>query len=100
MSRRLIVRAEAEFDIPEAAVWYESREPGLGLQVIAEISAAIHRALQNSLGYLRLRKHPHVRRVLVAGFPYRVFYIVRADAIVVFAVIHAARHDRQWKRRL
>ena len=28
MSRRLIVRAEAEFDITEAAVWYESREPG------------------------------------------------------------------------
>jgi len=26
MSRRLIVRAEAEFDITEAAVWYESRE--------------------------------------------------------------------------
>jgi hypothetical protein len=25
---------------------------------------------------------------------------VRADAIVVFAVIHAARHDRHWKRRL
>ena len=24
MSRRLIVRAEAEFDITEAAVWYES----------------------------------------------------------------------------
>ena len=100
MSRRLIVRAEAEFDITEAAVWYESREPGLGLQVTAEISAAIQRALQNPLGYLRLRKHPHVRRVLVRGFPYRVFYIVRADAIVVFAVIHAARHDRRWKRRL
>ena len=41
MSRRLIVRAEAEFDITEAAVWYEGREPGLGLQVTAEIRAAV-----------------------------------------------------------
>ncbi len=38
MSRRLIVRPEAEADITEAAVWYESREPGLGLEVTYEIS--------------------------------------------------------------
>ena len=73
MSRRLIVRAEAEFDITEAVVWYEGREPGLGLQLTAEIRA-IQRALQDPLAFLRLRKHPHVRRVLVGGFPYRVFY--------------------------
>ena len=100
MSRRLIVRPEAEFDIIEAAVWYEGREPGLGLEVMAEIRAAINRALQDPLAYLRLRKRPHVRRILVRQFPYRVFYIVRTDAIVVFAVIHASQHDRNWKRRL
>ena len=31
MSRRLIVRPEAEADITDAAVWYDSRDPGLGL---------------------------------------------------------------------
>ena len=30
MSRRLIVRPEAEADLTEAALWYEAREAGLG----------------------------------------------------------------------
>lgn len=47
MSRLLIVRPEAETDITEAAVWYESREHGLGLEVTSEIQAAIRRAFND-----------------------------------------------------
>ena len=94
MSRRLIVRTEAEADITEAALWYDEREAGLGLDLTLEVRAAIQRALENPLLYLLLRRRPEVRRVLSRRFPYRVFFIVRDDAIVVFAVIHAARHDR------
>jgi toxin ParE1/3/4 len=100
MSRRLIIRAEAETDITEAVVWYESREAGLGFELMGEIGAAIQRAVDRPLSYLRLRKLPEVRRILAQRFPYRIFYIVRTDAIVVFAVLHAARHDRQWKKRV
>jgi toxin ParE1/3/4 len=100
MSHRLIIRPEAEADITEAAVWYEAREHGLGLALTAEIYAAIERALHDPSGYLRLHERPDVRRILVRRFPYRIFYIIRADAIVVFAVLHAARDERHWKRRI
>jgi toxin ParE1/3/4 len=100
MTRRLIIRAEAESDIINAAVWYESREARLGFEVTAEIRAAIKRALEYPEAYMRLRKHPEVRRVLAQRFPYRIFYIVRSDAIVIFAVLHAARHARTWKQRI
>ena len=100
MSRRLIIRGEAEADIAESALWYNEHEPGLGLQLTAEIRAAILRVVANPFFHLQLRKNPDVRRVLTRGFPYRVFFIVRDDAIVVFAVLHAARHDRHWKRRV
>ena len=100
MSRRLIIRAEAEADISEAAVWYEGRQAGLGFELADEIGAAIRRAVERPLSYRRLRKRPEVRRVLARRFPYRIFYIVRADAIIVFAVLHAARHDRHWKKRV
>jgi|SRR5712672_1579331 plasmid stabilization system protein ParE len=100
MSLRLIVRPEAEADILEAALWYEGRELGLGLEVTAEIHAAVERALENPLAYLLLRKHPHVRRVLARRFPYRIFYIVESDVLVVFAILHAARDERYWQRRL
>jgi toxin ParE1/3/4 len=99
MSLKLIVRPEAEEDILNAALWYESRQAGLGLDLAIEIHAAIERALENSLGYLLLRRHPHVRRVLARRFPYRIFYIVRWDALIVFAVVHAAQDERQWLSR-
>jgi hypothetical protein len=31
MNRRLIIRPEAEADLTDTAVWYDSREPGLGI---------------------------------------------------------------------
>lgn len=100
MSLGLIVRPEAERDILHAALWYEGREVGAGLDLIDEIHAAIDRAIENPLAYLLLRKHPPVRRVLARRFPYRIFYIVRPDAIVVFAILHAARDERRWLERL
>ena len=99
MNRRLIIRPEAEADITDSAVWYDSRELGLALEFASEIHSAIARALKSPESFMRVRRNPEVRRVLTRRFPYRVFFIVRPDAIVVFAVLHAARHDRVWKYR-
>lgn len=100
MNRRLIIRPEAESDIIDAAVWYESREAELGFEVAAEIGAAIKRAVEYPGAHMLLRKYPEVHRALARRFPYRIFYIVRSDAIVIFAVLHAARHDRKWQQRI
>jgi plasmid stabilization system protein ParE len=100
MNRHLIVRSEAEADLTDAAVWYDSRELGLGLELISEVHSAIARAQTNPESFTLVRRNPTVRRVLTRRFPYRLFVIVRPDAIVVFAVLHAARHDRVWKHRL
>lgn len=37
MSRRLIIRPEAEADLSEAFEWYETRVPGLGLEFVRAI---------------------------------------------------------------
>ena len=50
--------------------------------------------------YRRLRRRPEVRRVLTRRFPYCIFFILSEDAIVVFRVLHGARHDRNWKQTL
>ena len=99
MNRHLIVRPEAEADITDAALWYDSREPGLGLKLTSEVHSAIARALKHPESFTRVRRNPTVRRVLTRRFPYRIFFIDRQDALVVFAVLHAGRHDRVWKHR-
>ena len=100
MTRRLIIQPEAEADITRAAIWYEDRENGLGGEVVSEIQAAIQRALTSPRAFTQLRESPRVHRVLVNRFPYRIFYIVGPDALVVFAVLHAAQHERNWVRRV
>ena len=99
MNQRLIIRPEAEADLTDAAEWYDTREPDLGLELVSEVHSAISRALKNPESFTCVRRNPTVRRVLTRRFPYRIFFMVRPDAIVVFAMLHAARHDRRWKHR-
>ena len=91
---RVIIRSEAEADITEAAIWYQSQQSGLGHEFLGEIESAIASAARNPFRFPCLRRKPEVRRVLAKRFPYRVFFIRRPDAIVVFRILHSARHDR------
>ena len=70
-------------DLTDAAGWYDSREPGLGLEFLLEVHSAIARALKNPESFTRVRRNLPAHRVLIRRFPYRVFFIVRPDAIVV-----------------
>ena len=72
----------------------------MGVDFLAEVRSSIERALNNPEAFPRFRDNPTVRRVLTRRFPYRFFFIVRPDAMVVFAVLHAARQDRTWKHRI
>lgn len=100
MKHRVVTRLQAEVDITDAAVWYERYQPGLGHDFLAAVDAAIEAAAQNPFRFPRLRQRPEVRRVLTDRFPPRVFFIRRAEDIVVFRVLHGARHDREWKSNI
>ena len=97
---RVIIRVEAEIDITDAAVWYQRQQPGLGHDFLAEVERAISSAAENPFRYPCFRRKPEVRRVLTDRFPYRVFFIRRDDAIVVFRVLHGARDEREWESNI
>jgi toxin ParE1/3/4 len=102
MRWRVEVRPEVEQDVAEAAAWYESRQPGLGAEFVEEIIRVWEALAENPL--LNSRRHPtkNVRWRYPDRFPYRVIYEVLEDAqtVVVAAVLHAARDDRHWQRRI
>lgn len=87
--------ANAEFE--EASLFYESRMPGLGKALAAEIESTI------SL----IREFPEAgspigtshRRAVVARFPYSVVYRQYPDIIVDVAVAHQRRRPSYWRRR-
>lgn len=102
MSWRVIVRLEIEPDLADAADWYNSREAGLGDRLIAEILDVFDALASNPL--LRSRRHPqkNIRWRYPESFPYRVIYEVNEvdQLVIIAAVVHAARHDRHWKKRI
>lgn len=102
MPWRVLFRPEVEADVNEAAGWYDLQQPGLGDEFREELIRTFDVLADNPL--LQCRRHPHknIRWRYPDRFPYRVIYEVNeADhTIVVAAVLHAARHDRHWQRRV
>jgi toxin ParE1/3/4 len=101
MSWNLVIRPEVEDDIADAALWYETHQPGLGVVFIEEIYNAWSQIANNP--FLRSRKHPrkNIRWRYPDRFPYRIIYevIESTQSVLVLAVLHAARHDRHWQKR-
>jgi len=89
-------------DIAFAAAWYDARRSGLGAEFREEVIRVFEALTDNPL--LNCRQHPrkNIRRRYPKRVPYRVVYEVMEGEglVVVAAVIHAARHDRHWKRRI
>ncbi len=95
---RLVVRPEADEEVQEAALWYESRERGLGRDFLRAFRAATAVLRRNPLLYQVLVGQ--ARRVLLRRFPYSVFYEVDGSDVVILACLHEARDPREWQERI
>jgi plasmid stabilization system protein ParE len=102
MSWSLVFRPEFRDDAAEAFDWYESRSPGLGAAFIDELIHVLEQIEENPLHRSRRHASKNIRWRFTDRFPYKVVYeIIEVDhTIIVAAVLHAARHDRRWIRRI
>ncbi len=89
---------EAQSELRLAALFYESRRPGLGQRFrseVAQVCAAIGR------DPLLWRERPAgYRRVNCPVFPCYVAYIIDRQRILIAAVAHGHRQPDYWKQRL
>jgi plasmid stabilization system protein ParE len=97
MSRRLVLRPEAEHDIVGAAQWYEEQRSKLSLDFRAALDQTFATIENNPELYAPIYRE--LRRALVRRFPYGVFYLERGDDIIVAAVLHTSRNPRLWRTR-
>jgi toxin ParE1/3/4 len=92
VSCRIIVRPKAEADLLEAAKWYDAQRATLGEQFLGEISRAFRR-LETSP-----ECHPSYyqgfRRLLIRRFPFKVFYRIEGNDVIIVRVLHAKRDHR------
>jgi plasmid stabilization system protein ParE len=101
MNWQVVSRPEAVKDVIEIAEWYASRDEGLGDRFVEEFLAVLDELTKNPLLHCRRQPGKNIRWRYPKSFPYRVIYevIEQRKVVIVAAVLHAARHDREWKRR-
>ncbi|MBI5480422.1 MAG: type II toxin-antitoxin system RelE/ParE family toxin [Deltaproteobacteria bacterium] len=98
MIRRLRVRPEAQEEILAAAEWYETRRPGLGVDLVAALDEAFEELQESATRDPTWRAGFPYRRRSLRGFPYLIFYLT-GDDIEVVAVAHARRRPGYWVDR-
>jgi plasmid stabilization system protein ParE len=89
---------EAEEELTDAALWYESKQPGLGRRFRDEIAHVVSRITEDPM--LWREREGGYRRVNCPVFPYFVAYIIREQRIIIAAVGHGHRKPGYWKSRI
>jgi plasmid stabilization system protein ParE len=94
---RVRLLLEAEEELRDAAQFYERLQPGLGQALLQEVRLATKRIAERPMVSRVERGDIRVRSIL--RFPYRIYYRVRAEEIVVIAVGHRRRRPGYWRHR-
>jgi toxin ParE1/3/4 len=97
MTLAVVFRRTARREFDDAALWYEERRSGLGVQFVSEIDRAVRLAAENPQRFPIM--HRDVRCVRARRFPYSVFFRVELRRIVILAVFHARRDPAIWQKR-
>ncbi len=96
--RTLRALPEVSDDMARAGLWYNRRQPGLGL-AFAESAYLLMEELAGAPLTHRL-VYKDFRRGFMKRFPYAVYYIAAADEVVITLVFHTARNPATVKRLL
>lgn len=95
---QLRVSPEAEQELAEAATWYEERCAGLGIELVAMVDPALERIAAAPLSCPLWRPDRPYRKMVLARFPYVIFFRCEDALVVVAAVAHARRRPGYWQR--
>jgi len=78
----------ARAELIDAQEWYEAEAPGLGRRFRTEIDSAVRRMTENPRQFPLVFKT--LRRARAERFPYALFFLVEADALLVIACFHSS----------
>lgn len=91
-------RALPQAEYAAAVTWYDEAREGLGSEFETEVQAVLDLVSETP------DRYPYadddVREAPISGFPYCVYYRVRARKVIVIAVYHQSRDPSGWRERL
>jgi len=78
-----------ESDLVEAALRYNSRQPGLGLRLLEDFRRTAERIA--AFGQVHRQVIADYRRFHFTDFPYTIYFVVHGSVATVYLVIDATR---------
>ena len=89
----------AALEIEEAVLYYESKELGLGNELLIEYEKSLSHICLYPNAWSVIGKN-EIRRCLLERFPYCIIYKVINNEIVICAFMHLHRKPGYWKDRI
>lgn len=99
MNYRLVIQQEADFELNETAIWYETQQEKLGLRFIDTTLKHLEHVRLNPKHYEK--KHKEYREALVPDFPFVIVYRIEKEkhSVIVVAIFHTSRNPKHKYNR-
>ena len=97
MKYRLIIKPDAEWDMTETALWYETQKHGLGEDFLQAIEDKFEIICGSPLVYAI--RYKTIRVAFVRKFPYGIHFLLDDNTVIVLAILHTKRNPAIWERR-
>lgn len=98
MSLPVVLDPEARAEFDEGYNFYESRRVGLGERFADAVQVVLNRIGQ--IPRMHAAVFGDVRRGVVRGFPYCVYYREEPALVRVLSVFHTSRDPSNWQGRV
>ncbi len=93
MKYKIIVLEPVADELAEAAIYYDSKQSGLGVDLIDEWDKALSHIQRAPDGYQKKRKN--FRQALLDRFPYLVIFEIDNFDIIITRFINAQMHPKK-----
>jgi len=103
MNQRFRPEPEASAELEDAALWYEQKRAGLGVEFVQAVDATLDQVARWPAIGQRVVNVPDdvpARRWPVNRFPYHVIYMEWEGIIRILAVAHDSREPGFWFSRI
>jgi len=97
MNKRVSFHELAEFELNDAAAFFESKTAGLGVRFLSAVEKAVAHIKQHPEASPIIRQQ--IRRKVVWKFPYSIMFTIKSDHIRILAIANQKRRPFYWRRR-
>lgn len=98
--KAFFISPQAAIEIEEIAFWYETKTPYLGNRFLESVYKCFSKIAESPSVFSFYKTGKPIRKSVMKGFPYTVYFIHSNNKIEILAIIHFRRSKGHIKKRL